>query len=272
MPSNNLSPNATPFIPNPAYSSIHYYFDQYDFLKTLESKVTSDSALLFKIKSAFYNLKTQLDISLNNTGSLNTPVPTFPIPSSPSLTPRQLKRQLRAANFRARKVTDSVEPTISRKPLHQKLPPLPQRKCSFKHLDIIDDGTIKLPDPPIHLTSKPVSIPVSVPIQSSSLDNEISPSLSILSSSSMRVSPLSTTPSTDIFIPSKTAIQPCSLPSELSPPQVTQPSTSRKPLCITSLSKFSPLKYEDDSDSDSDISSDSDTDFFNNLFEVSFRF
>ena len=171
MPSNNLSPNATPFIPNPAYSSIHYYFDQYDFLKTLESKVTSDSALLFKIKSAFYNLKTQLDISLNNTGSLNTPVPTFSIPSSPSLTPRQLKRQLRAANFRARKVTDSVEPTISRKPLHRKLPPLPQRKCSFKHLDIIDDGTIKLPDPPIHLTSKPVSIPVSVPIQNSSLDN-----------------------------------------------------------------------------------------------------
>jgi hypothetical protein len=132
--------------------SITYYFDQYKFLKTLESTATSDPAFLSKIKSEFYQLKHQLDLTITTAGSLNSPAPTSTTPSiqtstsfsifnsnspisssidsfSSSLT-RQQKRQLRAATFKAFK-TDSFESNTSRKPTQSvhRNPAVHKHKC-----------------------------------------------------------------------------------------------------------------------------------------------
>ena len=79
MPS--LSALADPFVPMTDHLSITYYFDQYKFLKTLESTATSDPAFLSKIKSAFYQLKHQLDLTITTAGSLHSPAPTSTTPS-----------------------------------------------------------------------------------------------------------------------------------------------------------------------------------------------
>jgi len=69
----------------------------------------SDPTLVSNIKSEFYQLKDQLDLFLNTTGKSNSPAPKSTFSCSPPLTPRQLKRQLRASNFRARLNSDSLE-------------------------------------------------------------------------------------------------------------------------------------------------------------------
>jgi len=162
MPLSNLSATADPFIPMTNPLSVNYYFDQYKYLKMLESAAMSDPTLLSKIKSEFYQLRDELDSFLNTAGKPNSPAPKSTISCSPPLTPRQLKRQLRAANFRARLNSDSVDPPIPRKPsnLTRKLPPHSKHKCFFQYLDMVDAGIIKIPDSPRYL---PSVVPISPP-------------------------------------------------------------------------------------------------------------
>ena len=173
MPS--LSASADSFVPMTDHLSITYYFDQYKFLKTLESTATSNPAFLSKIKSEFYQLKHQLDLTITTAGSLNSPAPTSTTPSirtstsfsicnsnspisssinsfSSSLT-RQQKRQLRAATFKTRK-TDSFESNTPRKPtqpIHRN-PAAHKHKCFLDYLDMVNAGKIKLQDPPNYST------------------------------------------------------------------------------------------------------------------------
>ena len=162
MPLSNLSATADPFIPMTNPLSVNYYFDQYKYLKMLESAAMSDRTLLSKIKSEFYQLRDELDSFLNTAGKPNSPAPKSTISCSPPLTPRQLKRQLRASNFRARLNSDSVDPPIPRKPsnLTRKLPPHSKHKCFFQYLDMVDAGIIKIPDSPRYL---PSVVPISPP-------------------------------------------------------------------------------------------------------------
>ena len=140
MPLSNLSATADPFIPMTNPLSVNYYFDQYKYLKMLESAAMSDPTLLSKIKSEFYQLRDELDSFLNTAGKPNLPAPKSTISCSPPLTPRQLKRQLRASNFRARLSSDSLDPPIPRKTsnLTRKLPPHSKHRCFFQYLDMVD--------------------------------------------------------------------------------------------------------------------------------------
>ena len=188
MPS--LSASADPFVPMTDLLPVKYYFEQYKFLKTLESKAMHDPALLSKIKVAVIQLINEMDFS--STGSIDTPAknihinssiqkstnvsicsPNLPVPIytdsfSSSLTPRQLKRKLRASTFRTKQNSIvSLEPTITRK-LKQSVPRQPadpKYNNFFKYLDLVDSGIIKLPD-----ISR-----LSPPISTKSISNSVSP-------------------------------------------------------------------------------------------------
>ena len=223
MPS--LSAFADPFVPMTDHLSITYYFDQYKFLKTLESTATSDPAFLSKIKSEFYQLKHQLDLTITTAGSLNSPAPTSttssiqastsfsicnsnsPISSSidsfPSSLTRQQKRQLRAATFNACK-TDSFKSNTSRKPTQSvhRNPADHKHKCFLDYLDMVNAGKIILQDPPNYL---PVVVPTISPSSTSVFESNLSslPDISSSSSftSSLPVYPVDTLPIAGISSP-----------------------------------------------------------------------
>ena len=137
----------------------------------MESKATNDSVLFSAIKSAIYQLMEQMDLylssgstdspaSVNNfvlpysnsfknlhaiTGSSNSPVLTSAVSCPFSLTPRQMKRQLRASAYRARnKNADSVETTHHRNtifPTSNIVNKIPKPRCHFsRYLQDCIDG------------------------------------------------------------------------------------------------------------------------------------
>jgi len=71
---------------------------------------------------------------------------TFSPPSV--LTPRQIKRQLRAAAFKTRKSSDSPEAPMIRKStqIARKRPADPKYNNFFQYLDLVDSGVIRIPE------------------------------------------------------------------------------------------------------------------------------
>ena len=215
----------------------------------MESKATNDSVLFSAIKSAIYQLMEQMDLylssgstdspaSVNNfvlpysnsfknlhaiTGSSNSPVLTPAVSCPFSLTPRQMKRQLRASAYRARnKNADSVETTHHRNtnfPANN-INKIPKPRCHFsRYLQDCIDGKY---DSNGNLVRRCLKA-------SSAVTSHTLPSFLIA-----RPPP---TPRTFV------------LPIIFLPP-------SKCPPCIVSKSYFNPIAFYSDSDSDFDSDSD----------------
>jgi len=144
-----LSAFAVSFIPKNCPTSGKSFLLKFQILNLLQSTATNDSALLSEINLEFHKLKIQLDSFSNPAGSSNSPAIMSTISPPPSvLTPRQMKRQLRASNFRARQKSDCFDPSISNKSSTspRKHIPHPKYKSFFHYLDMVDAGIIKIND------------------------------------------------------------------------------------------------------------------------------